>query len=60
MCADCEQKEICSTRKHIISENQTILKKYKMFPKWQSRKNTLIFLFLKFYSILFNDSSYCS
>lgn len=60
MGADCEQKEICSSRKHIISENQTILKKYKTFPKWQSRTNTLIFLFKNFYSSLFNDNSYCS
>lgn len=45
MGADCEQKEICSTRKYIISENQTILKKYETFPKWQSRTNTLIFIF---------------
>lgn len=32
MGADCEQKEICSTRKHIISENQTLLKNKKYFP----------------------------
>lgn len=47
MGADCEQKEISNTRKHIISEYQTILKKPQNISQMTEQNKYLNFSLFK-------------